>query len=234
MTGLLKMPQMPLLAPTNNDSVWFSWIEYPGYTYGDRTSWKLEIDSHGNLVQNVSIDHRSESSKAKREERDELHSLTFSKDDFWEVQRRVNEIKLHRLAELAPYGQVKDSRGCHLSICSGSYQAEIHTCLTRMFRRFIENQQREELTSSNSGIEDQEFISDVTEIRKLVSLLEWVLTKCPYHKCHWETNGSKWLRRIISSDNPTVLLKITDDDIGSRASLFGLLGSIYRHLRTFQ
>lgn len=186
----------PYFDPPFNDAVWFAWIEDPGYSHRDKTLWRLEIDSQGNLVQNVIIYRRT---PEKREEREESHALTLSKIDFLELRHRVSEVNFQRLEEIGRYFCEKDSPACVLKIKTESSMIQFSWCLTSMVERLLGWRFSEKATIfMNWGTGDHDIDSDLTEICKLVRLLDWILSKSPFQECHWESKDSKWLKKIES------------------------------------
>jgi len=184
-------------APPFNETVWFTWLEDPGYSYRDLTLWRLEVDSQGNLVQNVSINRRVGTIEAKREEREESHSLTLSNDELSEMQRRVNEINFQRLEEI---GQVyeKDTPACVLKIKSESSMVQLSVYLPSMVEVLLSKRPSEQMSIAKWGTQNHDFKSDLSEVSKLIRLLDWLLSKCPFQHCHWETNDARWIRTIES------------------------------------
>lgn len=186
-------------SPPFNDAVWFTWIEDPGYSYQDLTSWKLEIDSQGNLFQYVIINRRGETREAKREEGEETHSLTLSENELLEMRQRVSDVNFQRLEEIGRQVCEKDSPACILKIKTESSMIQFGSCLTSMVERLLDWRFSEKATIFMKwGIGDQDIDSDLAEICNLVRLLDWILSKSPFQECHWESKDSKWLKKIES------------------------------------
>lgn len=162
---------------------WFTWIEYPGYSYRDLTSWKLEIDSEGQLVQNLY------SKPFCKGEPKESHAARLSFEELEEMRRRIGEINFPRLEELAYLGHAKDCSSCHLQIGEKDSLIKIQTSLPMVFNGVLGLRSRTTMSKSASGKEEFDFESDLAEIRQLVTLLKWILSRCPIQRWHWKSDN---------------------------------------------
>lgn len=161
--------------PQLDPSIWFTWSEDSGWTE-DMTSWKIFIDSKGNLIQHVN----RWSPKLH-----EQFVTKLVKEDLEELRRLIDEIDFERLIKLAPLGDVDDAGSSHLTIDKGDSVCDFNSCLWEMLNECLRRKKADELSSPPGQSNKVENSTDILTAIRCMLLLEWVISKCPFQECCW-------------------------------------------------